>query len=73
MSRCGGVLHYEVLAGARVFREVGGCQRFQFRCPRCGRSGENDGRDLTCESASNLTHESSSAASSGTGPRTPGE
>jgi hypothetical protein len=48
MSRCGGRLAYEVLAGERVFREdAGGRRVFRWLCERCGEAGSGDGTEET--------------------------
>lgn len=44
VSRCGGPLEYETLAGMRVHREG----LYRHRCAVCGRQGVNDGKMLTC-------------------------
>jgi len=48
-KRCGGELQYETVGGMRVYDTGGQTGRFyRWRCPTCGQTGRNDGKDLAC-------------------------
>lgn len=49
LKRCGGRLSYENIWGIRVFKEGPRGRRFyNWRCPKCGASGTNNGKASTC-------------------------
>jgi hypothetical protein len=48
-KKCGGILHYEVVCGMRIFFERDGKKEYKFRCSECYTPGINNGRAKTCQ------------------------
>lgn len=51
MDRCKGHIEYETISGSRVYREEDGRKIYNWRCDRCGATGEGNGKRGTCNRA----------------------